>query len=157
VSEMIAGMIRKQLSVVGIKFEYEVMSSADYAKRFQVYRVNKAAVPKGLDFIVNLVGNPIGHPGFHYLCLMSSDGIQSLTNDPALDTMLNSYFDASESTTQNAKLQEIEKYVFDHALIAPTYQVKSITAFRSNVILEDVSEDGNFIGPFISKIKKRAP
>ena len=155
VSETIARIIKKQLEQVHINFNYKVMSSQEYAREFQLYRVNQKSVPPGVEFIVNMVGNPTGHVGFHILCLLHSDGIQSLTHDPKLDELSDEFIRAPTANIEQEKLRELNNYVFNKTRIVPTYQVKEILVVRKNIILDEFSQDGNFIGRFITRIHKQ--
>lgn len=155
VSETIAKIISKQLSLIGIKLNYEVLSSQEYARKFQMVRVKEKTVPTGVDFIINLVGNPLGHIGFHILCLLHSDGIQSLTSDAKFDALTDSFMRAATDVEAQQKISEIDRYVFDHSLIVPTYQVRETVALRNNIALDEFSKDGNFIGMFITQIHKK--
>ncbi|MGE4233531.1 MAG: ABC transporter substrate-binding protein [Bacteriovoracia bacterium] len=156
VSETVAHMIKKQLSLVNIRLEYEVISAQNYARKFQMYKVNHKSVPKDLDFIINIIGNPLGHVGFHVLCLLQTDGIQSITSDIKLDNFVDGFIKADTKSESDSKLKQLIKYVRDESLIVPTYQIKEIVAFRSDVELSDFSNDGNFIGQMIANIWKKS-
>lgn len=148
-NETVAKILKKQLALANIKLNYEVLSRTEYSRRFEIAKLNANHVPEGLDFVINLVPNPFGHLGFHVLCLLHSDGIQSISSFPELDSMYDDFVKSENEEIAKQKLEKIDEYIYKESLFVPTYQLKMIVALRRNVTTE-IPSDGTVIGKFIT-------
>jgi peptide/nickel transport system substrate-binding protein len=148
-NETVAKILKKQLSLAGIGLDYEILSRTEYSKKFELAKLKNNQVPEGLDFAINLVPNPFGNLGFHILCLLYSNGIQSISSYPELDKMYEDFVKSENEIIAKQKLETIDEYIHKESLFIPTYQLKMIVASRSNVTTE-VPSDGTVIGKFIT-------
>lgn len=148
-SEIVAKLLKKQLSLINVNLEYEVLSRTAYSEKFELAKLKQGHVPEGLDFVINLVPNPFGNLGFHILCLLYSEGIQSISSYPDLDEMYDDFVRSETEAIAKKNLESMDEYIHKESLFIPTYQLKMIIATRNNVEIR-IPADGTLLGEFIT-------
>lgn len=117
VSESSSGayrMVREFLSRVGVTLEGGIVPRAEWFQRLGPH------APSDFDFAVCSIDNPIHHPLFDHFSNLVSIGRSALLRDAEYDRR---YFAAASEMEQSAQVQaqhELERYVFERALLLHT-------------------------------------
>jgi len=138
-SASLVQMIAAYLSDINVNLDYEVIPRTVWMDKVPNARMTGKGRYSG-DFAVTPVDNPIMYTGFHHYIFLMSEGPFSLLENKAYDEkFIGAMTDPIES---EKKLQDLDKYVHDEALLLFTVQSSALVAARKGVEFE-ISNNGH--------------
>jgi ABC-type transport system substrate-binding protein/signal transduction histidine kinase len=132
VSESSSGtyrMVREFLSRVGVTLEGAIVPRAEWFQRLGPH------APSDFDFAVCSIDNPIHQPLFDHFSNLVSIGRSSLLRDDEYDRRYFSVASETDPTQLVRAQQELERYVFDQALLLHTTHQHVYYATRKGITM----------------------
>jgi len=151
VTEDVGKVIKSQLAKVGITVNMEVVSRPEWAKRVVVGKI--MGKPYDGDMALNLVDNPIYNQAFHSGLFLASQSPWALLNSPEYDKKFVWALSSPNLTEHEKRLQELDKYIFDNALLLFTYQRIRTVGLNRKILLPGISVNGHVDFIMLSDIK----
>lgn len=147
----VAKIIKAQLAKVGVTIDMEVVSRPEWAKRVVVGKITGR--PYDGDLAVNLVDNPIINQAFHSGLFLSSQSPWAQLNSPDFDKKFIWALTADNLNEHQSRLKELDKYIYDNALLLFTFQRIRTVGLNKAVELPGISINGHIDFFMLSDIK----
>ncbi|MCP4158176.1 MAG: ABC transporter substrate-binding protein [bacterium] len=146
VTANVAKIMRAQLKKIGVTVEVEIVSRPEWAKRVVVGKIT--GKPYTGDMAMNLVDNPIYNQAFHSGLFLMSKSPWALLNSKEFDDKFIHALTAPNLKEHEKRLKELDKYIYDNALLLFTYQRIRTVGINKKLNLPGISVNGH-IGFFM--------
>ncbi len=142
IAESAARIIKSNLEAVGLKINLTVVSRSEWAKKVVGYKlINKKLPP--YDLVVNLVDNPIYNLAFHAGLFLHSASPWALLDDPEYDKLFEYSLQTVNHQEHEKRLQLLDKYIHDNALMVFTSQRIITAAVSSHIEIDKFGLNGH--------------
>ncbi|MCB1052612.1 MAG: ABC transporter substrate-binding protein [Acidobacteria bacterium] len=138
----IALIMKGQYERLGIDMELEIVSRSEWADRIVGTKI-RTGQAADYDMAINLVDNPIYDLAFHAGLFLDSKSPWSLLNSPEFDRLYQEALHQSEPAKHIQKLQLLDQYIQENALMVFTTQRIITAAHNSRVSIPKFGLNGH--------------
>jgi len=138
----VAKIMRHDFSRIGVHLELEVVPRAEWARKVVGYKLLHGH-PPDYDLAINLVDNPIYNLAFHAGLFLHSPSPWALLSDAEFDARFERALQIVEPEHHRRRLEELDSYIHEQALMVFTTQRVITAAVRRNVIIPRFSLNGH--------------
>jgi len=156
ISQSVAKIIKRNLEDVGISIDLEVVSRSEWANRVVGYKI-KNSRPAEYDMVINLVDNPIHNLAFHAGLFLHSQSPWALLQSEEFDQKFDYSLKIADAKQHEQRLQELDQYIHDNALMLFTTQRIITAAVSDQVSIDKFSLNGHLDYFILSHAKKITP
>ncbi len=142
VAKSVAKVMRAQLRSVGVNLEMEFVSRAEWANRIVGHKIKHGSAAD-YDLAINLVDNPIYNLAFHAGLFLQSQSPWSLLDHGEFDIRYALAFRISDQQLHRERLEELDRYIHDQALMIFTTQKIVTAAVRRRFHIPEFALNGH--------------
>ncbi len=117
------------------------MSRPEWAKRVVIGKIS--GNPYQGDIAINLVDNPIYNQAFHSGLFLASTSPWALLNSAEYDKRFIKALSSANLKEHEIRLKELDKYIYDNALLLFTYQRIRTVGLNKKIQLPGISINGH--------------
>lgn len=148
----VAKIIQAQLKDVGIDVELIIVSRSEWANKVVGHKI-KTGERADYDLAINLVDNPIHDLAFHAGLFLHSKSPWSLLKDDKFDAQFEHVSQASNRAEYKARLQALDRYIHDEALMLFTTQRIQTVALSKRLSIPSVGLNGHLDYEILTRAK----
>ncbi len=149
----IAKIIRANLEDIGFEVSLEIVSRSEWAQKVIAHKITTGE-RSGYDLVINLVDNPIFHLGFHAGLFLDSRSPWSQIQDPKFNRLFDSSMTELDPAQTLTKLQALDAYIHDNALMVFTTQRIITVVVNKNTSIDNYGLNGHLDYELLSHAKK---
>ncbi|MCP4895822.1 MAG: ABC transporter substrate-binding protein [bacterium] len=138
----VAKIMRHDFAHVGINLKLQVAPRAEWAQQVVGHKILHGH-PPDYDLAINLVDNPIHNLAFHAGLFLHSPSPWALLVDPEFDARYEEALQTVQSDLHQARLEELDRYIHENALMVFTTQRVITAAVRKGVVIPQFSLNGH--------------
>lgn len=138
----VAKIMKHDFAQVGIDLTLEVAPRAEWAQRVVGHKILHG-IPPDYDLAINLVDNPIHNLAFHAGLFLHSPSPWALLSDSDFDARYEEALQTVEPVLHRTRLEELDRYIHENALMVFTTQRVITAAVRKRVRIPRFSVNGH--------------
>lgn len=138
----IGKIIRRNLAAIGIESDMLVVPRSEWAEKVVGHKI-QTGKRSDYDLAINLVDNPIYNLAFHAGLFLHSDSPWALLQDDAFDQKFIHALQSSDRETHRKRLEALDAYIHEEALMLFTTQRIITAAVRKGVEIPKFGLNGH--------------
>ncbi|TQV74082.1 ABC transporter substrate-binding protein [Aliikangiella marina] len=147
-----AKIIQQNLKVIGVDLTLEIVSRTEWSNRVVIHKIKTGQRPD-YDMVINFVDNPMFNLAFHAGLFLESGSPWSLLDSPEFDKRFTYALQVVDLSEHEKRLQALDKYVHDNALLLFTTQKIITAAVRKKFDITEYNTTGHLNYEVLTRAK----